>query len=197
MTKFFLRWAVNAVALYAAIALLQGHGLVPQNTNWLSFIWLALIFGLVNALLRPLLTILTCPLIILTLGLGTLLINTLLFYLAGLIGTRFGVGFTVDSFWTAFLGALIVTVISFVLNVAIREDRRKRRHTHISSSQSSHLQAGTAGNSTPPFLAEMGELDSANLLNNATRIRFSCCLTLYRRPGPGCGPGQGTPAIPR
>ena len=127
MTKFFLRWAINAVALYAAVALLQGRGLVPQNTSWLSFIWLALIFGLVNALLRPLLTILTCPLIILTLGLGTLLINTLLFYLAGIIGINFGVGFTVDSFWTAFLGALVVTVISLVLSLVLREEMRDRR----------------------------------------------------------------------
>jgi putative membrane protein len=127
MTKFVLRWAINAVALYAAIALLQGHGLVTQSTNWLSFIWLALIFGLINALIRPLLTVLTCPLIILTLGLGTLLINTLMFYLAGVIGTNFGVGFTVDSFWTSFLGAVIVSVISFVLNLALREELKNRR----------------------------------------------------------------------
>jgi len=127
VTRFLIRWIVNAVALYAAIALLDGRGVEPQSTNWLSFIWLALIFGLVNALLRPLLTILTCPLIILTLGLGTLLINTLLFYLAGLIGTRFGVGFTVDNFWAAFFGALIVTVISVILNSLLKEETRRGR----------------------------------------------------------------------
>jgi len=127
MTRFILRWVVNAVALYAAIALLQGRGLDPQSTNWLSLIWLALIFGLVNALLRPLITILTCPLIILTLGLGTLLINTLLFYLAGVIGRQFGVGFTVDSFWIAFLGALIVSVVSIILNSLLKEETRPIR----------------------------------------------------------------------
>lgn len=126
MGKFIVRWAVNAVALYAAIAIMQGRGIEPQSQNWLSFIWLALIFGFVNAILRPLITMLTCPLIILTLGLGALLINTLLFWLAGLIGTRFGVGFTVDGFWPAFLGALIVTVISVFLNALIHED--KKRH---------------------------------------------------------------------
>ena len=68
MTKFFLRWIINAAALYAAIFLLDGHG-VDFSGNWTSIIWLALIFGLVNAFLRPLLTVLTCPLIILTLGL--------------------------------------------------------------------------------------------------------------------------------
>ncbi len=130
MTKFVLRWAINAVALYAAIALLDGHGITPQSTNWLSLIWLALIFGLVNALLRPLLTILTCPLIILTLGLGTLLINTFLFYLAGLIGTYFNVGFLVDGFWPAFLGGLIVSVISILLNSLLHDDRRREQHSY-------------------------------------------------------------------
>lgn len=122
MTKFILRWAINAVALYAAIAIMSGHGITPQSGSWLSFIWLALIFGLVNAILRPILKLLTCPLIILTLGLGTLLINTLLFYLSGVIGTRFGVGFQVDGFVPAFLGALIVSVISVVLSLFVKDD---------------------------------------------------------------------------
>ena len=122
MMKLIIRWAINVVALYAAIAIMNGHGITPQSTNWLSFIWLALIFGLVNALLRPLLTFLTCPLIILTIGLGTLLINTLLFYLSGQIGSAFQVGFTVDSFLPAFLGALILSVISFILNIIFHEE---------------------------------------------------------------------------
>ena len=123
--KFFLRWLFNAVALYAAIAILNGHGLTPQSTNWLSFIWLALIFGLVNAVIRPLLMVLTCPLIILTLGLGTLLINTLMFYLAGVIGQSFQVGFIVSGFWPAFLGGLIVSAISFFLNLFIKDDSHR------------------------------------------------------------------------
>jgi putative membrane protein len=127
MTRFILRWGISAVSLYAAVALLNGHGLTPQATNWLSFIWLALIFGLINALIRPLLTLLTCPLIILTLGLGTLLINTLMFYLAGLIGTYFQVGFTVDNFITAFLGALIVSVVSMILSLILREELKGER----------------------------------------------------------------------
>jgi putative membrane protein len=129
MTRFFLRWLINAVALYAAVALLNGHGITPQTTNWLSFIWLALIFGLLNALLRPLLTLLTCPLIILTLGVFTLLINTFLFWLAGVVGTNFGVGFTVEGFWPAFLGGLIVSVVSVVLTMIFKDDtHRKKDH---------------------------------------------------------------------
>jgi putative membrane protein len=65
MTKFILRWAINIVALYVAIFILLGRG-ISYNGSWISVIWLALIFGLINALLRPLLKLLTCPLIILT-----------------------------------------------------------------------------------------------------------------------------------
>ncbi len=126
MVKLLIRWVINAVALYAAVAIMAGHGINPQSTNWLSFIWLALIFGIVNALLRPVLTFLTCPLIILTLGLGTLLINTLLFYLSGVIGTQFRVGFTVDGFVPAFLGALILSLVSFVLSMLFHEELNER-----------------------------------------------------------------------
>ena len=120
MTKLLLRLVINMLALYAAIALVPG--IEAQSENWLSFIWLALIFGLINALLRPLLMLLTCPLIILTLGFGTLLINTLLFYLAGVIGQAFNVGFTVDGFWPAFLGALVVSIVSMVLSLLLRDE---------------------------------------------------------------------------
>jgi putative membrane protein len=126
MIKFFLRWIINAVALYLAIFLLDGKGL-DFNGSWVSIIWLALIFGLVNAFLRPLLTILTCPLIILTLGLFTLLINTLMFWLTGQIGQAFNLGLTVNGFWPAFLGGLIVSIVSIVLS-AILKDELKGRH---------------------------------------------------------------------
>src|SRR5512146_1858731 len=127
MTKLLLRLGINAVALYAAIYLLNGRGITPQSTNWLTFLWLALIFGLINALLRPILVAVSCPIIVLTLGLGSLLINTLLFYLAGLVGTYFNVGFTVNGFVPAFLGALIVSVVSFVLSLLFREELKGRR----------------------------------------------------------------------
>ena len=126
MQKFFVRWFINAVAMYAAIYLLQGHGIIPQTDNWVDFIWLALIFGLINAIIKPILMVASCPLLILSLGLGTLLVNTLLFYLAGVIGTQFGVGFTVDGFWPAFLGALIVSVVSIVLSAIFRDERHSR-----------------------------------------------------------------------
>lgn len=131
MKKLLIRLGINAVALYAAIAIMQGNGITPQSDNWLSFIWLALIFGLVNAIIRPLLVVMSCPLLILTLGLGTLIINTLMFMLAGWIGTQFQVGFQVDNFFAAFFGALIVSIVSFVLTALFKDDldnKRKKRN---------------------------------------------------------------------
>jgi putative membrane protein len=126
MKKFIIRLLINAVGLYLAIALLNGRGIIPQSNHWASLLWLALIFGLVNAILRPILVVAGCPFIILTLGFGTLLINTLLFYLAGIIGTNFGVGFTVTGFWPALLGSLIVSVVSMVLSSIFREGYRRK-----------------------------------------------------------------------
>ena len=128
MTRFILRWAINAAALFAAIAILPGIDL-PAGASWLSLIWLALIFGLVNALFRPLLKFLTCPLILLTLGLFVLVINTLLFALTGWIGNAFGVGFILADpwFWNAFLGGLIVSLISLVLTGILKDELKKGR----------------------------------------------------------------------
>ena len=126
--RFVIRWLINTVALYVAVLILNGNGIQPQTENWLSFIWLALIFGLVNAILKPILVVAGCPFILLTMGLGFLLINTLLFYLAGQIGLQFGVGFTVDNFLAAFLGALIVSAISFILGIVFRDERRERHN---------------------------------------------------------------------
>lgn len=127
MTRFFLSWLINAVALYAAVALLNGNGITPIDTNWLSFVWLALIFGLLNTFLRPLLSFITCLFNILTLGLFTLVINTFLFWLTGVIGANFHIGFLVDGIWPAFLGALIVSIVSMVLNMLLSDEMKKDR----------------------------------------------------------------------
>jgi len=114
--KFFLRLLANAVAIYAAVALLNGQGLSMDSGSWLSFIWLAVIFSAVNTFIKPLMLALGCPLVILTLGLGTLLINTLMFYLTAQIGQLFQIGFYITSFWGAFFGALIISIVGMVLN---------------------------------------------------------------------------------
>jgi len=120
--KFILRLIVNAIAIYIAVALLNGNGLAMETTGWVAFLWLALIFAGVNALIRPVLMTLGCPFIVLPLGLGTLLIHTLMFYLTAAIGNYFNVGFTETSFWGAFLGSFIVSVVSVILT-SILHDR--------------------------------------------------------------------------
>ncbi|HEX7621114.1 MAG TPA: phage holin family protein [Anaerolineales bacterium] len=127
--KFILRLAINMVALYAAIALLRNSYLI-YNGNWVDLIWLALIFGLVNAILRPPFKALSCLLIILTLGLFTLVINALLFALTGWIGSQFGVGFTLQDPWflSAFLGSLVTTAVSLILSLILRDELKGRRH---------------------------------------------------------------------
>lgn len=127
--KFILRWAFNAVALYVAVVLLPRY--ITLQGSWVSILWLALIFGLVNAILRPPFKIVSCPLIILTFGLFTLVINALLFALTGWLGTQFHVGFTLTEpwFWSAFLGSLVTTIISGILNGLLRDNRKYRRQS--------------------------------------------------------------------
>ena len=122
MTKFILRWIINAVAIFLAIKFVPGIHL----SSLVSIIWLALIFGLVNAFLRPLLKLLTCPLIILTLGLFTLLINAFLFWLTGQIGQAFGILLTFDGFWPIFLGALVISIVSIVLSLILKDELKGR-----------------------------------------------------------------------
>jgi putative membrane protein len=126
MTKFVLRWAINAIALYLAVLILPG---IDLRSNLVSILWLALIFGLVNALFRPLIQLLTCPLIMLTLGLFTLVINTFLFWLTSVIGQSFGFGLLIADpvWWNAFLGGLVVSVVSVVMTLILKDELRGRR----------------------------------------------------------------------
>ena len=125
MTKFVLRWVINAIALYLAVLILPG---IDLRSDLVSILWLALIFGLVNALFRPLIQILTCPLIILTLGLFTLVINTFLFWLTSVIGQSFGFGLTISDpiWWNAFLGGLVVSIVSVVMTLILKDELRSK-----------------------------------------------------------------------
>jgi putative membrane protein len=134
MKRFLIRLGINAVAIYAAIrlvpiiygALRPGQGLEVQSANWMAIVVLALILGLVNALVAPILKFLTCPFILVTLGLFTLLINTFLFWLTGQIGGVFGFGYQAD-FIASFLGALIVAVVNVVLSTVFKDQLKKGR----------------------------------------------------------------------
>ncbi|HHX63706.1 MAG TPA: phage holin family protein [Chloroflexi bacterium] len=124
MRRLILRWLINAVAVYAAMFFVPGI----SATNGVGvFLWMALILGLVNALIAPLIKLLTCPLIILSLGIFTLVINGLMFWLAGQIAASLGIGFFVQDFGAAFWGALVVSAVSFALSVLTGVNRRERR----------------------------------------------------------------------
>ena len=127
MTKFILRLAINAIALYLAVLILPGIEL--RDNNYVSILWLALIFGLVNALVRPLLQFLTCGLILLTLGLFTLVINAFMFYLTALIGQSFNIGLMINDpvWWNSFLGALVVSIVSIIMTAILKDELRSRR----------------------------------------------------------------------
>ena len=125
MTKFFIRWAINALALYVAILVVPG---IDFDGDWTGLLWLALIIGLLNALVRPLLKLLTFPLIILTLGLFTIVINTIVLMLTSSIGQAFNLGLSVDGFWPAVLGSLVISIVSTILSVILHDELKGRRH---------------------------------------------------------------------
>lgn len=126
--KLLIHWLITALALAAAAYLIPGITVSDSATlpGWATVAIMAVIFGLVNALIRPILRVLTCPLIILTLGLFTLVINGLMLWLASWIAGQLGVGFHVDGFWAAFWGGLVVGVVSWILSMILGVGDRDR-----------------------------------------------------------------------
>lgn len=123
MNSFLIRLVVNVVAIAATAALLPG--ITIDSSNYIvTLIVVAIIFGVVNAVIKPILAVLTCPLYILTLGLFTFVMNALMLLLTSGISDRIGIGFHVDGFWTALVGAIIISLISFVLSAFIPEGNR-------------------------------------------------------------------------
>jgi len=122
--RLIISWFVNAVALAVAVRLLDGIDVTGESA-WLTLALVAVIFGLVNALIRPLLKLLTCLINVLTLGLFTLVINAAMLWLSSWIAQQFDLGFVVKDFWWALLGALIISVVGFVLNLFFKKDRDK------------------------------------------------------------------------
>jgi len=122
--KLLIRWLITSVSLFVAAWLVPGIRVEPNG--WATFAVMAVILGLLNATVRPLLKLLSCPLIILTLGLFVVVVNGLTLWLASAIAVGwFHVGFHVDGFWPAFLGALIVSVVSVILNAVVSEEAEK------------------------------------------------------------------------
>ena len=123
MRGIVIRWLINAIALWITVqiaALLPGKYLTATD-NVATFLVVGAIFGLVNALVRPVVVLLTCPLRILTLGLFTLVINAAMLWLTGWLASYLDVGFVVHGIPGAFLGAIILGVVSAILTLVVRE----------------------------------------------------------------------------
>jgi len=126
MTKLLIRWAITSLSLFVAAWLVPG--IRVEAKGWTIFAVMAVILGLVNAVVRPILKFLSCPLIILTLGLFVFVINGITLWLASVIAVKwFHVRFYVDSFWAAFLGALIVSIVSVILTGLLKEELREAK----------------------------------------------------------------------
>lgn len=104
-----IKWLINTAGIILVAKLVPGIGLAGYKTAVIA----ALIIGLINAFIKPMIIIITLPINILSLGVFTLFINTFVFYAA----SRLVRGFVIDGFWSAFIGALCLSVISFLLNM--------------------------------------------------------------------------------
>ncbi len=119
--NLLIRWVVTSLALFVAAWLVPG--IVVEGSGWGIYAAMAVILGLVNAIVRPLLKLLTCPLIMLTLGLFVLIINGLTLWLASEIAqVWFDINYDVTNFWAAFLGALIVSIVSVILSALLTDE---------------------------------------------------------------------------
>lgn len=119
--RLILRVVVNALALGAAAYVVPGI----RAGSVTSVLLIALVFGVLNALVRPLLKLLSCPFILLTLGLFTLVLNAVMLLMTARLGQAFGIDFQVAGFRAAFFGALVVSVVSVLLSWILIDDEKR------------------------------------------------------------------------
>ncbi|GEN81591.1 phage holin family protein [Actinotalea fermentans] len=122
--KFLLKVIINAVAIWLATLVLSGLEVVGGDETAqrvLVFLAVALVFGVVNAIVKPVVKLLSLPLYILTLGLFTVVVNAAMLWLVGWLSEQTDYGLRIDNFWTAVVGALIISVASFVMSLVVRD----------------------------------------------------------------------------
>ncbi|MFZ0534976.1 MAG: phage holin family protein [Anaerolineales bacterium] len=123
--KFFIHWLITVIALFVATLILPKSLMSVQGTSaWLAFAVMAIVLALVNVFIRPVLKLLSCAFIILTVGLFMLVINAFLLWFSSWICQQIGVGFFVQWPWGAFWGSIIVSVVSFVFHLFIHQSPR-------------------------------------------------------------------------
>jgi len=113
MAYLILRVMINALSIAAAIKIVDG---ITFTGAWWKMIIIGMIFGVINALLKPLMMLFTLPLIVITLGLFTLVVNALMLIATAALSGPFNLGLHIDGFWSAFWGALIVSIVSMFLS---------------------------------------------------------------------------------
>lgn len=115
--SFLIRLVINAIALYVTASILPGIQIGDDSAGTLLLI--ALVFGIINAIVKPIVTLLTCPMVLLTLGLFSLVINALMLLLtASLVGEA---RFQVDGFWTALLGGIVMAIVSMLIEWGLKQ----------------------------------------------------------------------------
>jgi putative membrane protein len=126
--RLLVAWFVNALALLAAAFVVPGvrlsaSGGSPGTNEWVTLALVALIFGVINAIIRPIVVLFTLPLTIVTLGLFIFVVNALMLLLTSRIARAFDLGFRVDGFGAALLGALVISVVGIILGrlLAVRD----------------------------------------------------------------------------
>ena len=119
--KLILRWLATAVAVYAATRFVPG---IRYTGGYETLAVVALVLGLVNAFVRPLVKALACGLIVLTLGLVIFVINALMLLLAAYLARELGYGFYVDSFGAALVGSVVISLVSWALSIFVSDDRK-------------------------------------------------------------------------
>jgi putative membrane protein len=124
MKSFLTRWIINIAAIAATAWLLPG--ITVGGNKWVTILLVALIFGLVNAIIKPVFSFLTCGLYVITVGLFTFIANALMLMTTGYFANLFGLQFSVNGFWTAVLGALIISLVSFVLSMVVGKKSKKQ-----------------------------------------------------------------------
>lgn len=118
--KLIIRWLITAVSLFVAAAIVPGIQI--DGNAYVALAVTAFILGFLNAVVRPILAFLSCGFIIITLGLFLFVINAITLMLASTIAQMFGIGFYVDGFLPALLGSIIISVVSLLLSIFLKDE---------------------------------------------------------------------------
>ena len=114
LRRYILQWLITSLAIFTAFSLVPG---ITFSGNGYEIGIIAMIYSVINLLIRPILTLITCPMIILTLGMFTVIINGVLLLVTADLAKYFGIDFQIETFFTALIGAVVISLTTFVLNL--------------------------------------------------------------------------------